>query len=82
MSKRKRQEPRTPLLSKGQVALAATLVLLVVAMAGVIVLAYININTAGSFQSGYVITNLANVQREITQSRWSYSRPSSSGSWR
>jgi len=54
-------------LSRGQVALAATLALLVVAMTGVIVPATININTASSFQSGYVITNLANVQREITQ---------------
>lgn len=67
MNRRFREESRTPLLNRGQVALAATLMLLVIAMTGVIVLAYININTASSFQSGYVITNLANVQREITQ---------------
>ncbi|MCJ7550524.1 MAG: hypothetical protein MUQ30_12685 [Anaerolineae bacterium] len=54
-------------MSRGQVALAATLALLVIAMTGVVVLAFININTAGSFQSGYVITNLANVQHAITQ---------------
>lgn len=47
--------------------LATTLAMLVVAMTSVIVLAYININTASSFRSGYVITNLANVQRQITQ---------------
>jgi signal transduction histidine kinase len=56
---------RTGLLTRGQLVLAITLLLLVIALSGVIVLAYININTAESFQSGYVLSNLANVQREI-----------------
>lgn len=61
------QARRFPYLSKGQVALIITLSLLILALSGVIALATININTASSFQSGYVITNLANVQREINQ---------------
>ena len=55
----------TGLLTRGQIVLAITLLLLVIALSGVIGLAYININTADSFQSGYMLSNLANVQREI-----------------
>jgi signal transduction histidine kinase len=58
---------RGNLLSRGQLVLAITLLLLVVALGSVVVLAYININSASSFQSGYVLTNLANVQQEIIQ---------------
>jgi signal transduction histidine kinase len=41
--------------------------LLVIALGSVVVLAYINLNAASAFQAGYVLTNLANVQREVTQ---------------
>jgi signal transduction histidine kinase len=62
---KRRSVTRTGLLTRGQIVLAITLLLLVIALSGVIVLAYININTAESFQSGYMLSNLANVQREV-----------------
>ncbi len=67
MRRRSRLSAIRPLLSRGQTILAVTLILLVVALAGVVVLAYININTAASFQSAYVLTNLANVQRGVIE---------------
>ncbi len=67
MRRRSRLSAVRPLLSRGQTILAVTLILLVVALAGVVVLAYININTAASFQSAYVLTNLANVQRDVIE---------------
>ena len=55
------------LLTGAQVGLIIMIVLLLIALGIAIVLAYINLNTSNAFQTGYVIANLANVQREITQ---------------
>jgi signal transduction histidine kinase len=55
------------LLSRTQVVLIFMIILLIVALGSIIVVAYINLNTAGAFQSGYTLANLGNVQREIIQ---------------
>ena len=55
------------LLSRAQVILIFMIILLIVALGSVVVVAYINLNTAGAFQSGYTLANLGNVQREIIQ---------------
>ncbi len=47
--------------------MVAALVLLLTTLAGAIALATININTAASFQSGYVLNNLANIQRKVIE---------------
>ncbi|MGC9523216.1 MAG: GAF domain-containing protein [Anaerolineae bacterium] len=67
MTQQARWPKQRPRLTTGQTILAITLVVLAIALSSAIVLAYININTAASFRSGFVLSNLANVQREIIQ---------------
>ena len=57
----------TGLLSRAQVVLIFMIILLFVALGSAVMIAYINLNTASAFQSGYVTANLGNVQREIIQ---------------
>jgi len=56
---------RRILLSNAQVFLVVTIILLVIALGSIVLLAYININTATAFQAGYVVSDLANLQRQI-----------------
>jgi signal transduction histidine kinase len=58
---------RRILLSNAQVFLVVTIILLLIALGSVVVLAYININTASAFQAGYVVTDLANLQRQVIE---------------
>lgn len=64
---RKAPPHRRLLLTHAQVFLIVTIILLVIALGSVVVLAYVNINTATAFQAGYVVTDLANIQRKIIE---------------
>ena len=58
---------RRILLSSTQVFLIVTIILLLIALGSLVVLTYININTASAFQAGYVVTDLANLQRQVIE---------------
>ncbi len=55
------------MLSKTQIGMILTSILLIVSLGSVILLAYVNINTASAFRSGFVLSELANLQREVIQ---------------
>ncbi|MBN1877593.1 MAG: GAF domain-containing sensor histidine kinase [Anaerolineae bacterium] len=57
------------LLSRTQISLIGMSILLLTALGSVAVMAYVNINTSDAFQAGYVITDLAHLQREISRLR-------------
>jgi len=63
----KRSRLRDSLFSKMQVGLLLVILLLFIALGSVVVLAYINLMTSSAFQAGYVLADLANVQRELIQ---------------
>lgn len=64
---RKSSPNRRILLSNAQIFLVVTILLLVIAMGSMVLLAYININTATAFQAGYVVTDLANLQKQVIE---------------
>ncbi len=66
---RKPSSNRKIFLSNTQVFLVVTIILLVIALGSIVLLAYININTASAFQAGFVVTDLANLQRQIIELR-------------